>query len=140
MLTLEMYLGDLLIGELSFDSATDTFAVQYTDKWQQIGFPISPMIPLDGSGSSNQISMFLVNLLPENRGLDYLIESLGVSKGNTFALIRAIGLDTAGAVAFVPKGTAFPATHLRPIAEGEIIQRIEGSQALLGQSERPSLA
>ncbi|MCH1930320.1 HipA domain-containing protein [Shewanella sp. A25] len=125
MLTLEMYLGDLLIGELSFDSATDTFAVQYTEKWQQIGFPISPMIPLDGSGSSNQISMFLVNLLPENRGLDYLIESLGVSKGNTFALIRAIGLDTAGAVAFVPKGTAFPETHLRPIAEGEIIQRIE---------------
>jgi len=124
-LTLEMYLGDLIIGELSFDSTTDTFAVHYTENWQQSGFPLSPTIPLDGTASSNQISMFLVNLLPENKGLDYLIESLGVSKGNTFALIRAIGLDTAGAVAFVPKGTLLPETQMRPIMAAEVIQRIE---------------
>ncbi|MBW3526563.1 HipA domain-containing protein [Shewanella sp. NKUCC05_KAH] len=124
-LTLEMYLGDLIIGELSFDATTDTFAVHYTEKWQQSGFPLSPTIPLDGPASSSQISMFLVNLLPENKGLDYLIESLGVSKGNTFALIRAIGLDTAGAVAFVPKGTLLPETQLRPIKAEEVIQRIE---------------
>ncbi|VEF24596.1 Serine/threonine-protein kinase HipA [Shewanella baltica] len=124
-LTLEMHLGDLIIGELSFDAMTDTFAVHYTKDWQQSGFPLSPTIPLDGTGSSSQISMFLVNLLPENKGLDYLIESLGVSKGNTFALIRAIGLDTAGAVAFVPKGTLLPETQLRPIKAEEVIQRIE---------------
>ncbi|MCU8074567.1 HipA domain-containing protein [Shewanella sp. SM29] len=124
-LTLEMHLGDLIIGELSFDATTDTFAVHYTKDWQQSGFPLSPTIPLDGIGSSSQISMFLVNLLPENKGLDYLIESLGVSKGNTFALIRAIGLDTAGAVAFVPKGTLLPETQLRPIKAEEVIQRIE---------------
>ncbi|WP_413472507.1 HipA domain-containing protein [Shewanella baltica] len=124
-LTLEMHLGDLIIGELSFDATTDTFAVHYTEKWQQSGFPLSPTIPLDGTGSTSQISMFLVNLLPENKGLDYLIESLGVSKGNTFALIRAIGLDTAGAVAFVPKGTVLPETQLRPIKAEEVIQRIE---------------
>ncbi|MCU8004852.1 MULTISPECIES: HipA domain-containing protein [unclassified Shewanella] len=124
-LTLEMHLGDLIIGELSFDATTDTFAVYYTKDWQQSGFPLSPTIPLDGTGSSSQISMFLVNLLPENKGLDYLIESLGVSKGNTFALIRAIGLDTAGAVAFVPKGTLLPETQLRPIKAEEVIQRIE---------------
>lgn len=80
-LTLEMHLGDLIIGELSFDATTDTFAVHYTKDWQQSGFPLSPTIPLDGTASSSQISMFLVNLLPENKGLDYLIESLGVSKG-----------------------------------------------------------
>ena len=124
-LTLEMHLGDLIIGELSFDATTDTFAVHYTEKWQQSGFPLSPTIPLDGTGSSSQISMFLVNLLPENKGLDYLIESLGVSKGNTFALIRAIGLDTAGAVAYVLKGTLLPETQLRPIKAEEVIQRIE---------------
>lgn len=124
-LTLEMHLGDLMIGELSFDATTDTFAVYYTKDWQQSGFPLSPTIPLDGTGTSNQISMFLVNLLPENKGLDYLIESLGVSKGNTFALIRAIGLDTAGAIAFVPKGALLPETQLRPIKAAEVIQRIE---------------
>lgn len=124
-LTLEMHLGDLMIGELSFDATTDTFAVYYTKDWQQSGFPLSPTIPLDGTGTSNQISMFLVNLLPENKGLDYLIESLGVSKGNTFALIRAIGLDTAGAIACVPKGALLPETQLRPIKAAEVIQRIE---------------
>jgi serine/threonine-protein kinase HipA len=124
-LTLEMYLGDLMIGELSFDAATETFAVHYTNKWQQSGFPISPMIPLNGTGSSHQIAMFLVNLLPENKGLDYLVESLGVSRGNTFALIRGIGLDTAGAITFIPKGALFPETQLRPITDDEVIKRIE---------------
>lgn len=124
-LVLDMHLGDRIIGELSFDPATESFAVSYSQDWRQNGFPISPMIPLDGTGSSTQIAMFLGNLLPENRGLDYLIESLGVSRGNTFALIRAIGLDTAGAVAFSPKGTELPQTAFREISDDEIILRLE---------------
>lgn len=124
-LVLDMHLGEQIIGELSFDSTTETFAVTYSTAWQQAGFPISPMIPLDGTGSSNQISMFLVNLLPENRGLDYLIESLGVSRGNTFVLIRGIGLDTAGAIAFSLKGTLLPATSFREISDAEVIKRLE---------------
>jgi serine/threonine-protein kinase HipA len=124
-LVLDMYLGDTVIGELSFDTATEAFAVHYREEWQQNGFPISPMIPLDGSGSSHQIARFLVNLLPENKGLDYLVESLGVSRGNTFALIRGIGLDTAGAIAFIPKGQSLPATTFRPITADEVIRRIE---------------
>ena len=124
-LILDMHLGEQIIGELSFDTATETFAVSYSTVWQQTGFPISPMIPLDGTGSSNQISMFLVNLLPENKGLDYLIESLGVSRANTFALIRGIGLDTAGAIAFSLKDTALPVTSFREITDAEVIQRLE---------------
>lgn len=124
-LVLDMHLGDRIIGELSFDPDTETFAVSYTDKWQQNGFPISPMIPLDGSGRSNQIAMFLANLLPENKGLDYLVESLGVSRGNTFALIRGIGLDTAGAIAFAPQGVLLPANSFREISDDEVIKRLE---------------
>ncbi|QYK01869.1 HipA domain-containing protein [Shewanella psychrotolerans] len=124
-LVLDMHLGDRIIGELSFDPDIEKFAVSYTDIWQQNGFPISPMIPLDGSGRSNQIAMFLVNLLPENKGLDYLVESLGVSRGNTFALIRGIGLDTAGAIAFVPKGVLLPGTSFRAISDDEVIKRLE---------------
>lgn len=124
-LVLDMHLGDQIIGELSFDTATETFAVNYTNDWQQRGFPISPMIPLDGSGRSNQISMFLVNLLPENKGLDYLIESLGVSRGNTFALVRGIGLDTAGAIAFSLKESLLPETSFRTISDAEVIKRLE---------------
>ncbi|GIU38618.1 serine/threonine-protein kinase HipA [Shewanella colwelliana] len=124
-LVLDMHLGDRIIGELSFDPDTETFAVNYTDKWQQNGFPISPMIPLDGSGRSNQIAMFLANLLPENKGLDYLVESLGVTRGNTFALIRGIGLDTAGAIAFAPQGVLLPANSFREISDAEVIKRLE---------------
>ncbi|MEC4725550.1 HipA domain-containing protein [Shewanella sp. D64] len=124
-LVLDMHLGEQIIGELSFDTATETFAVNYTNDWQQRGFPISPMIPLDGSGRSNQISMFLVNLLPENKGLDYLIESLGVSRGNTFALVRGIGLDTAGAIAFSLKESLLPETSFRAISDAEVIKRLE---------------
>jgi serine/threonine-protein kinase HipA len=124
-LVLDMHLGDQIIGELSFDTNTEIFAVNYTNDWQQGGFPISPMISLDGTGSSNQISMFLVNLLPENKGLDYLVESLGVSRGNTFALIRGIGLDTAGAIAFSLKGTLLPQTSFREISDAEVIKRLE---------------
>lgn len=124
-LTLDMHLGDQIIGELSFDPATETFTVQYTHDWQQRGFPISPMIPLDGTANSHQIAMFLVNLLPENKGLEYLIESLGVSRGNTFALIRGIGLDTAGAIAFCLKGSLLPVTSFREINDAEVIKRLE---------------
>lgn len=70
ILVLDMLLGDQLIGALSFDPSDERFAVSYTQAWQQSGFPLSPTIPLDGSGSSTQIAMFLVNLLPENKGLD----------------------------------------------------------------------
>ncbi|MGS0690047.1 HipA domain-containing protein [Shewanella sp. 0m-8] len=124
-LVLDMHLGEQIIGELSFDTATEVFSVSYSNAWQQDGFPISPMIPLNGTGSSNQISMFLVNLLPENKGLDYLVESLGVSRGNTFALIRGIGLDTAGAIAFSLKGTLLPQTSFREISDAEVIKRLE---------------
>ncbi|MCE9679862.1 HipA domain-containing protein [Shewanella sp. AS1] len=122
---LDMLLGDQIIGELSFNSSTENFAVSYTQAWRQNGFPLSPMIPFDGSGTSVQIAMFLVNLLPENKGLDYLIESLGVARGNTFALIRAIGLDTAGAIVFAAKRATFGPTRFRPISNDEIIQRLE---------------
>ena len=124
-LVLDMHLGEQIIGELSFDTNTEIFAVNYTNDWQQGGFPISPMISLDGTGSSNQISMFLVNLLPENKGLDYLVESLGVFRGNTFALISGIGLDTAGAIAFSLKGTLLPQTSFREISDAEVIKRLE---------------
>ncbi len=127
-LTLDMHLGDQIIGELSFDPATETFMVQYSHSWQQGGFPISPMIPLEGTANSHQIAMFLVNLLPENKGLEYLIESLGVSRGNTFALIRGIGLDTSGAISFLPKGALLPSTTFREVSADEVVKRIEDPQ------------
>ncbi len=103
-LVLDMHLGDRIIGELSFDPATESFAVSYSQDWQQNGFPISPMIPLDGTGSSTQIAMFLGNLLPENRGLDYLIESLGVSRAIPLPLSEPLAWILPVPLPFLPRG------------------------------------
>ena len=75
---LELRLGNQLIGHLEYDSQRDTFQLGYTPAWQARGFPISPPLALDGSASSAQIRAYLGNLLPENRGLEHLIEALSV--------------------------------------------------------------
>ena len=92
---LELRLGNQLIGHLEYDSSQDAFQLGYTPEWQARGFPLSPLA-LDGSASSAQIRAYLGNLLPENRGLDHLIEALSVSRSNLFALIHGIGRDVSG--------------------------------------------
>jgi serine/threonine-protein kinase HipA len=108
---LELRLGNQLIGHLEYDSQRDTFQLGYTPAWQARGFPISPPLALDGSASSAQIRAYLGNLLPENRGLEHLIEALSVSRSNLFALIHGIGRDVSGAVTFTrPQSPIFPPT------------------------------
>jgi serine/threonine-protein kinase HipA len=123
--TLQMWLGETHIGDLTYNSTTETFAICYTDFWQREGFALSPELPLDGSATSLQVTAFLSNLLPENQGLDYLIDYLAVSRGNTFALIKGIGLDTSGAVTFIPPDTIKPETNFIRISEAELLKRLD---------------
>lgn len=121
---LEMRLRDRLIGDLIYDSDNETFSIKYTEDWQEVGFALSPKLPLDNSANSSQIRAFLVNLLPENQGLDYLIEYLSVSRANTFSLIKGIGLDTSGAVSFSLPNTAAPTTKFIKITEEDLLKRL----------------
>ncbi|MDX2321916.1 MAG: HipA domain-containing protein [Moritella sp.] len=123
--TLVMHFRGMVIGEIRFDIDTEQFSIEYTQEWQEEGFPISPRLPLSGRVTSSQISIYLTNLLPENKGLDYLIEALGISKSNTFGLIKGIGLDTSGAILYLPVGSKPQITSFTPICEEDLIKRIE---------------
>ncbi|MFM5091444.1 HipA N-terminal domain-containing protein [Aeromonas caviae] len=122
---LELRLGNQLIGHLENDSSQDVFQLGYTPEWQARGFPLSPPLALDGSPSSAQIRAYLGNLLPENRGLDHLIEALSVSRSNLFALIHCIGRDVSGAVTFTLPAEPDVPTRFRPITPEELLLRLE---------------
>ena len=122
---LELRLGNQLIGHLEYDSSQDAFQLGYTPEWQARGFPLSPPLALDGSASSAQIRAYLGNLLPENRGLEHLIEALSVSRSNLFALIHGIGRDVSGAVTFTLPAEPDVPTHFRPITPEELLLRLD---------------
>lgn len=109
------------VGELKYDHNDDVFEIVYDERWIKKGFAISPHIPLEKAPRPRAVEIYLKNLFPEGRGLEILAGSIAVSKDNTFALIRKIGADVAGALAFGPddQGNSF-----RPIGEKELAERI----------------
>ncbi|MGL5325405.1 MAG: HipA N-terminal domain-containing protein [Aeromonas sp.] len=87
--------------------------------------PLSPPLTLNGSASSAQIRAYLGDLLPENSGLDHLIEALSVSRSNLFALIHGIGRDVSGAVTFTLPTEQDVPTRFRPITPEELLLRLD---------------
>ena len=100
---LDISLNDITIGKIEVDTDTDIFALDYTTSWMENGYAISPHLPLSGTKTSIAIKRFLENLLPEGKGLDDLSSFKHIPKNNIFALIRAIGFETSGALSFTGK-------------------------------------
>ncbi len=70
--------------------------------------PLSQSLPLDGPALPGAVHAFFGGLLPEGEPRHQLARRLGVSERNDFALLAAIGGDTAGAITLAPPGTAPP--------------------------------
>lgn len=70
---------------------------------------------------------FFDGLLPEGAIRASLSDSLRVSPEDGFALLKAIGVDCAGAVVVVPKGEALETGEgrIEPLSEDELAQRIK---------------
>lgn len=119
--TLKMTLNREEVGVLRYDHHDDVFEIVYDAAWKQSGFAISPHISLEDTPRSRAVEIYLKNLFPEGRGLEILAGSIAVSKDNTFALIRKIGADVAGALAF---GSEEHDHSFRPIGENELAERI----------------
>ncbi len=119
--TLKITFNHVRVGELKYDNHHDVFEIIYDEAWRQKGFAISPHIPLNDAPRPRAVEIYLRNLFPEGRGLELLAGSIAISKENTFALIRKIGDDVAGALAFGPdtQDDAF-----RTIGEEELAERI----------------
>jgi len=121
---LNIYSGENIIARLTLQ--VDQMALQYTKDWKQSGFALSPHLPLSGEIPTANIQRYLRNLFPEGDVLDTLLTSLHLSKGNTFGIIRALGVDTSGAFLFLPSDQQLPSSSsFRKITPAEIEKRLD---------------
>lgn len=88
------------VGELTL-APSGLIAFQYRSEWQRNpdAFPVSISLPLDGNFDALASHNFFVNLLPEANVRQQICQSLQISQGNDFELLKAIGGDCAGALA-----------------------------------------
>jgi serine/threonine-protein kinase HipA len=88
------------VGELTLLSS-DQMQFEYRTQWQHSAdsFPISISLPLDGNFDIPASHHFFANLLPEANVRQQICQSLKISPGNDFELLKAIGGDCAGALA-----------------------------------------
>jgi len=124
------------VGEVGFDSATDSFSFRYDPSWlkRREAFPLTPHIPLsEAPPRSGVIQRFLQNLLPEGRALDVASVFSQVSRDNVFALIALLGKEPVGALSFLPvDGTAnrSQGEMRRVIPDHELSGRIRARDAV----------
>jgi serine/threonine-protein kinase HipA len=79
----------------------------YSDDWIAAGRPpLSQSLPRDDLPKRDSIAAFFGGLLPEGAPRERLARQLGVSAGNDFSMLEALGGDTAGAVSLVQPGSA----------------------------------
>jgi len=76
-----------------------------------------------------QCRPFFAGLLPEESQRDVIAGALGISKGNDFAFLEALGGDVAGALSLWPQGEAppepKPAGTPRPLSDDELIEVLD---------------
>lgn len=96
----------------------------YSEFWKENRFPISPCIPFEEQSSPNTIINFLRNLFPEGDAFDLLLESQNLSKKNLYAILIAIGMDTAGILSFSNVEYQKEKTELRRVTEEELIEKL----------------
>lgn len=94
--TLDVYCFGRRAGTLTDAPGALEFA--YAPEWQAKGPPLSQSLPLDGSFAPEAVAAFFGGLLPEGQPRQHLERTLGVSRGNAFAMLAALGGDTAGAI------------------------------------------
>jgi len=76
--------------------------------------PISFSLPKqEQSFKQRQCRPFFAGLLPEESQRDVIAAALGISKGNDFAFLEALGGDVAGALSLWPEGQAPPVPEPR---------------------------
>lgn len=106
------------IGFIEYDMKEDRFRLRLDDKTLKL----SPFV--FDNGDSGAVKRFLMNLLPEGKGLDDLSAMMHIFKGNVFGLIKAIGAETAGALSFHAAPDETEETAFREISQEELRERI----------------
>lgn len=140
---LKVSLGDKVVAYIWVDTSEDTYIFEYTKEWSENGFSISPHLKLNEVPKSAVIRRFLQNLIPEGKGLEDITQFTHISKNNTFAIIRAIGYETSGALMF-GEDNNLKNRLFRSISDEEMANRISQiediSIVIWDKKERLSLA
>ena len=98
---LDVYLCDRLAGVLERDGGRMSF--RYLPEYLQSDSPavVSSTLPLsDRIYEERDVMAFFSNLLPDEGVRRRIAEIVGVTPEDTFGLLREIGGDCAGAIAF----------------------------------------
>ena len=109
--TLTVWWGDDIVGSLRIDRHGDT-SFSYAETWlmKSSARAISIFLPLRAEPFSRRESRpFFEGLLPEEHQRAAAAGALGLSVGNEFRLLEALGGEVAGALALWPEGERPPA-------------------------------
>ena len=105
MESLDVYLNDRKVGRLDDENGSLSFAYDAGYLADDIREPLSHALALRPEPYSHrEVEPVLSNLLPDDIIRTRLGEILQIPRENTFAFLKAIGGDCAGAVAFFPPG------------------------------------
>ena len=79
--------------------------------------------------TQRQCRPFFAGLLPEEAQRQVIAGALGISQGNDFAFLEALGGDVAGALSLWPEGEVPPAPEPpgtpRPLSDGELVDVLD---------------
>jgi serine/threonine-protein kinase HipA len=123
---LDVWCFDERVGTLVDDASGLGFG--YGEQWRAGGMPpLSQSLPLGESFTSQEVVAFFGGLLPEGAPRELLARQLGISVGNDFGLLEALGGDTAGALTLLPRGEtpAPPGGDVQWLDDGELARELD---------------
>lgn len=145
---LDVYINDKPVGQLKEHNGLWVF--EYAQSWLQDpkSFPLTPSLSLNkkehiDTGTQRPVQWFFDNLLPEEKAREVLAKDDDLDKEDAFALLEAIGGESAGAITLLNPGEALPPGDLFPLTDGDISRRIHTlpkGQMNSKQRKRMSLA
>ena len=101
--------------------------------------PISLSLPKrEQRFGTRECRPFFAGLLPEDAQLEGVARALGISKGNDFGLLEALGGDVAGALTLWPTDTTPPAADRS--AKAKVLEENELAELIDTLPRRPLLA
>jgi serine/threonine-protein kinase HipA len=136
------------VGALTQDEL-GKFSFQYEPAWLQNpqAQPLSQSLPLRSEAfEEKECAGFFGGLLPEDHNRELIARNLGITAGNDFAMLKAIGGECAGAIALLDPDADMPSRQqsYHPVSEDElvsILNTLPRKPLLAGEAEvRLSLA
>lgn len=147
MKRLSVFAGGQLVGYLQENERYE-LVFSYTPQWlaKQNNIPLSSSLPLvEKALTSDDVTAFFENLLPEGDVLNFISKAAQISQTNVFGLLERFGGDTAGAFSILPEGmepTEEP--HYLPVTRVSIKAWFERSRGIpldiYGEQARMSLS